>query len=104
LTEKDKFNLNEQWETAQDQPAIKPPQCDLEKYHEHVKDFDLSEEEQSELLKTIWHIMAAFVDMGFGVDSIQLLPSSTEKQDSLPAQNKHDQDGPINSKGVRHDE
>ncbi len=104
MTDKDKFGLNEQWLTAQDQPVIEPPQCDLKKYNEHVKDFNLSEEEEAELLKTIWQIMAAFVDIGFGVDSIQLLPSSSEKQESLHAQNIDGQDGPINSKGVRHDE
>ncbi|MEW8072638.1 MAG: hypothetical protein AB2826_19655 [Candidatus Thiodiazotropha sp.] len=101
MTDKEKFDLNEQWLSAQDQPAMAPPQCDLEKYREHVKDFDLSEEEQAELLKTLWSIMAAFVDMGFGVDSIQLLSSLDQQQESpqIPAQ-----EGQMNPKGITHDD
>lgn len=56
--------------------------CDPEKYREYLDGFDLSEEEQNELLKTLWTIMAGFVDLGFGVDSIQFLPND-DKQPRL---------------------
>lgn len=99
MTDIEKFDLNEQWLSAQGQPVIEPPQLDLEKYREHVKDFDLSEEEQAELLKTLWHIMAAFVDMGFGVDSIQLLSSSDQQQELPSIQAQEEQTNP---KGIKH--
>lgn len=99
MTDKEKHDLNEQWLSAQDEPAMPPPQCDPEKYREHVKDFDLTEEEQTELLKTLWSIMAAFVDMGFGVDSIQLLSYLDQQQESPQVQ-----DGQINPKGIKHDD
>lgn len=86
MTNKDKSDLNEQWRSAQDQPDPTGPPCDLQKYREYVEDFDLSEEEQTELLKTLWMIMAAFVDLGFGVDSIQLLPSSGQKPELVSSQ------------------
>jgi len=79
---------------------IEMPKCDLEKYREHVKDFDLSLDEQTDLLKTIWRIMASFVDLGFGVDSIQLLSSSSQKWE--PSQSRV-LDEKINSKGVKND-
>jgi hypothetical protein len=50
---------------------IAPPVFDAARYQEYVKDFDLSEEQQRELLQTLWWIMVAFVDLGFGVDSVQ---------------------------------
>ncbi|MEW8051083.1 MAG: hypothetical protein AB2809_11960 [Candidatus Thiodiazotropha sp.] len=99
MTDKEKYDLNKQWLSAQDEPAMPPPQCDMEKYQEHVKDFDLTEEEQTELLKTLWSIMAAFVDMGFGVDSIQLLSYLDQQQESPQVQ-----DGQINPKGIKHDD
>jgi len=50
---------------------IAPPIFDAAKYQEYIKDFDLPEEQQRELLQTLWWIMVAFVDLGFGVDSVQ---------------------------------
>ena len=75
------------WDTNQERPGNAPamlaytalPKFNPEKYRNHVKDFDLSEDEQTELLRTLWHIMAGFVDIGFGVESVQrLLPEFTE--------------------------
>lgn len=69
----DKHDLKNTWLSAQGEPVREILTCDPEKYREHVQDFDLSEEEQAELLQILWSIMAAFVEMGFGVDSAQLL-------------------------------
>ena len=44
---------------------------DQERYRDDVKDLDLSEAMKSELLATLWGIMATFVDLGFGVDPVQ---------------------------------
>jgi len=51
-----------------------------------LKNFDLSEEDKIELLKTLWMMMATFVDLGIGVDSIQFLTLSPQKQQSTPDQ------------------
>lgn len=48
--------------------------------------------------------MAAFVDLGIGVDSIRFLSSSPQKQQSIPAQDVDMQGELIDTKGVRHDE
>lgn len=51
-------------------------QLDPSKYRQHLEDFDLTEEQQTELLTILWRILATFVDLGFGVDSVQtLLPA-----------------------------
>lgn len=46
---------------------------DIEKYRDDITEFDLTDEQADELLKTLWTIMSAFVDLGFGVDSVQYL-------------------------------
>lgn len=68
-------------------PAV--PALDTEKYRQYVDEFDIPDERKLELLQTLWWIMAAFVDLGFGVDSVQrALPaladfSSTADSDAL---------------------
>lgn len=42
--------------------------------------FQLTREQENELLQTLWNIMAAFVDIGWGVDTVQMfLPDVFEK-------------------------
>ena len=84
VTEKNDLGFNAQ--CCVTLPVIEPPQCNLEKYGEHIKNFDLSEEDKIELLKTLWMMMATFVDLGIGVDSIQFLTLSSQKQQSTPDQ------------------
>lgn len=43
-----------------------------EDYREHLDD-DLSEEQQNELLHILWDIMRTMVDIGWGVDNVQLV-------------------------------
>lgn len=104
MADKDTINPNEQCCDAHALPVIEPPQCDIEKYGEYIKNFELSEQEKAELLKTLWMMMAAFVDLGIGVDSIRFLSSSPQKQQSIPAQDVDMQGELIDTKGVRHDE
>lgn len=102
LTNKDKPDLNGEWLSAQDQTLAGIPACEPDKYREYVEDFDLSEAAQTELLQTLWSIMAAFVNLGFGVDSVQLLEADsgqteraasdarrpqTDRQERLPPPN-----------------
>jgi hypothetical protein len=55
------------------------PTFDAARYREHIADLDITEEQQAELLSTLWWIMAAFVDLGFSVDAVpRLLPAFAE--------------------------
>lgn len=92
MTDDDKINLIEEWPSSLMLPVLEPPKCDIRKYHEHIEEFDLTAEEEAELLKNLWLIMAAFVDLGFGVDSIQLLPKSEQNQGLAPTSNVDKQD------------
>lgn len=46
------------------------PPLDVDKYRKYVDHFDITEERKVELLQTLWSIMYAFVQAGYGVDSI----------------------------------
>lgn len=62
-----------------------PLKLDPEEYRAHLEEYDLTEEQENELLETLWHIMRTFVEIGFGVDSVQMfLAEKAEKsgQDS----------------------
>lgn len=45
-------------------------QFDAEKYLEHVDGLAFTDAQKVEFLRTLWDIMTAFVDLGFGVDSV----------------------------------
>jgi hypothetical protein len=45
---------------------------DLREYLPHLDGTNLSEDQKIELLQTLWSIISAFVDQGFGVDSVLL--------------------------------
>lgn len=65
------------------------PKLDAAKYMAELEDCELSEAQKAELLQTLWFIMATFVDLGFGVDSVtRALPaladfSSSADSDAL---------------------
>ena len=50
--------------------SLDPSAFDIDEYLPDVAEFDLTEEQARELLAQLWRIMEAFVDLGFGVDSV----------------------------------
>ena len=54
--------------------ALPPLVLDPDKYRHHLADYDISVEEQKEFLAVIWRIVCTCVDIGVGLDSVQLLP------------------------------
>ena len=52
---------------------------DCDAYRSHLKDLDLSPEQENALLGALWHIMLGFADLGFGLDPAQVvLPALME--------------------------
>lgn len=52
--------------------SVAPPALNPDDYREELAEFDLTEEQEKELLQTLWHIMSTFVDIGWGVDTVQM--------------------------------
>jgi len=44
---------------------------DWDLYGEYLADSDLSDDQKLEFIETLWNIVVAFVDLGFGVHPIQ---------------------------------
>lgn len=42
-------------------------------YYSYIEDLDLNEDQKNELLQMLWNIMATFVDIGWGVDTVQIM-------------------------------
>ncbi len=58
-----------QADTGQFSPSNMPPlEPDIEKYRHELAEFNLGHEAETQLLMTLWQIMAAFVDKGFTTD------------------------------------
>lgn len=70
----------------ENQACVVPQACaakfDPGEYMEYVEDFELSEEQKIELLKTLWEITAAFARWGYGIDSVQFISAALETDTS----------------------
>ena len=56
-----------------------PLKFEPDDYRHHLDEFDLTQEQQNELLESLWMIMSTMVDIGWGVDTVQiLLPDATK--------------------------
>lgn len=44
---------------------------DWDLYGEYLEESDLSDEEKREFIQTLWNIVVAFVDLGFGIHPMQ---------------------------------
>jgi hypothetical protein len=70
------------FETRDDESVSLPPplKLDPEKYIGSLDGYDMSEVQKHELLCVLWNIMETMVNLGLGVDTVQIiLPSLTEK-------------------------
>ena len=50
-----------------------PLKLEPDDYRHHFNEFDLTEDQKNELLQTLWSIMSTLVDIGWGVDTVQML-------------------------------
>ena len=69
-----------------DKPACPFPVFDPADYRDDLAKLDISEEEAAEMLAVLWDIMRAFVDLGWGVDSVsKILPEAFGKTTKTPS-------------------
>mgnify|MGYP000023516566 CR=1 FL=1 len=53
--------------------AAAPLKLDTDAHRHHFSEFNLTIEQQNELLQALWYIMSTLVDIGWGVDTVQML-------------------------------
>jgi len=56
-----------------DDHAIPSLCLNADHYRDDLRELSLSKEQEDELLQTLWNIMGIFVDIGWGVDSVQVI-------------------------------
>ena len=64
----------------------------VDDYRQYVEDMDLNGEQEEELLQTLWTIIVSFVDLGFGIDTVQQAinkPSSHETRSKAKEEGLH---------------
>lgn len=52
-------------------PSYPTLTIDWDLYGEYLQETDLTEDEQREFIETLWNIVVAFVDLGFGIHPTQ---------------------------------
>ena len=52
-------------------PTYPTLSIDWDLYEEYLEESDMSDDEKRELIETLWNIVVSFVDLGFGIDSVQ---------------------------------
>jgi len=67
----DNEGIKSKFQKSADEAYSHLPPFDPADYKDEIAGFDLTEQQQEEFLRTLWHIMAAFVDLGWGVSSLQ---------------------------------
>ncbi|MCP5244894.1 MAG: hypothetical protein H6937_02540 [Burkholderiales bacterium] len=53
--------------------TVTPLKLEPDHYRHHLDEFDLTQEQQNKLLESLWTIMSTLVDIGWGVDTVQIL-------------------------------
>lgn len=104
MTDKDTSSWDDECEISPSFSGLEPPECDIAKYRGLVENFELSPEEEAELIKSIWTIMAAFVDLGFGLDSINCLSLFNQSAEAPPPEHMDRHDNQAITKGGKDDE
>lgn len=61
-------------ETALDAEFIAPPlRLNPDDYRQELAAFDMTKEQENEMLEVLWHIMKTMVEIGWGVNNVQYL-------------------------------
>jgi hypothetical protein len=56
-----------------DNNVFSPLPCKPEEYYDDIAHLDITQEEADELLKALWEMMSTMVNIGWGVESVQIM-------------------------------
>ena len=78
----------------------RPLALNPDEYREDLDEFDLTREQQDELLGILWNIMRTFVEIGFGLDSVQMF--STRESESSEEKAGRDSGNALTNRNTPH--
>lgn len=87
----ERTELSGVFESAQGVSSVVLPSPTVDEYREYLDEFELTEEQKLELLQTLWWIMVSFVDIGFGIDSVQRCLPALEEMTLASEENELEQ-------------
>ena len=95
-------------ESAQEGANLPLPllKLDPDEFREDIAEFGMTREQEDEYLQTLWNILCIFVDLGWGVETVQnFLPELFEKagQDSGNLLEEKDSKNHFNSAAQEND-
>ena len=61
---------------------------DLETYRAQLEDWDASDDQKTEFIKTMWELLLSFAQIGFEIHPAQIAQKTGRKKPSKPAENK----------------
>lgn len=61
-------------------PALKAPSIDFDEFQDIWDDPDIPDDQKLELFEILWRIALDFVDMGFGMHSVQLATNARDNE------------------------
>lgn len=76
--------------------GLPPPEPDIEDYRADMGEFDLSPEQEEELLQILWHIVKMTVDAGFGLDAASMVLAEFQEKTKDGAQSCATTEGQAN--------
>ena len=74
-------------------PSLPPPELDVETYREELASLGMTTEQENKLLETLWNIMRIMVDIGYGMDAVQMVVPALMNGS---VENSTDKDKPAN--------
>lgn len=80
--------IGETEETNIHNQSLRPLALDTDKYRADLQEFELTAQQENELLQVLWDIMVTMVDIGFGDHSIQRVVHSLMKSTSPDSLNE----------------
>lgn len=68
---------------ALDKSTLSPPKLDPEEHRDKLAALELTKEQENELLQTLWRIMSTMVDLGWGLDTVQLFSLGEDENENV---------------------
>lgn len=78
-------DIGEEFFHSDDESDFKALTLDIDKYQSYLDDADLSEEERTQILNSLWTIICCFVELGYSVEPLESCGQTPSSDEHPPA-------------------